>query len=240
MIDKAFWQEVNKAWTKDSKTKFVYTTGMGGAISEDLKSFGGMFDEIETDGDVEFDLGSGGFFESTGSSSAGSMGPSGKEPETKVTEKRPKLDTERFMALIEGQTLTGFSEACKLLIGCKLPAKMEDVYQNLADEMMTLQDAIIKFKGIYTTDLTEFYEYYIPETLELASAYIEYVEADVDRNIISETEDEVMQSSEKLLIALSDKKNEIYKYGSIELKARAQAVDAMMSQNGHVSPEYRL
>ena len=157
-----------------------------------------------------------------------------------AVEKRPKLDTERFMALIEGKTLAGFSEACNMLIACKLPANMEDVYQNLSDEMVTLQDAIKKFEGIYTTDMTEFYEYYVPETLELASAYIEYVEADVDQNIISETEEEVMESSKKLLIAIVDKKNEIYKYGSIQLKARAQAVEALMSQDGHVNPEYRL
>ena len=235
MIDRTFWEEVNKAWTKESKTSFIYTSGLGGEISPELKAFGGMFDEVETDGDFELDFGSSGGFGAGGAVLHGT-GVGEKKP----VDEKPKLDTERFMALVEGRSLPGFAEACDMLIECKLPAKMEDVYNDLSDEMNTLQESITKFEGIYSTDMTEFYEYYIPETLELASTYMEYVDANVDEEIISDTEEEVMNSSKKLLIALVDKKNEIYKFGSMELKARAQALDSLMSQDGHVSPEYRL
>ena len=255
MIDKAFWQEVNKAWTRESKTSFIYKSGKSSEFAPELKAFGGMFDEVETDGDFELDFGSGGTAGgfgaggfgtsgygagdgsfSVGGTGFGGAGVAGRES----VEVKPRLDNEQFMAIIEKRNLPSFAEACDMLIACKLPAKMEDVYNNLSDEMRTLQEAITKFTDIYKTDMTEFYEYYIPETLELASAYLEYVNAKVDPAVISETEDELMQSSEKLLIALQDKKSELYKFGSMELKARAQALDSLMSQDGHVSPEFRL
>ena len=244
MIDKAFWQEVNNAWIKESKTSFIYKSGKSSEFAPELKAFGGMFDEIEIDGDFELDFGSsGGFGVGAGGFNGvgGSFGSAGAGTgDSGVTEMKPKLDNEQFMALIERRNLPSFAEACDMLIKCKLPAKMEDVYNNLSDEMRTLQEAITKFTDIYKTDMTEFYEYYIPETLELASAYLEYVNAKVDPAVISETEDELMQSSEKLLIALQDKKSELYKFGSMELKARAQALESLMSQDGHVNPEYRL
>ena len=49
-----------------------------------------------------------------------------------------------------------------------------------------------------------------------------------------------MSSSDGLLVALRDKKNEIYKFGSMELKARSKALESIMSQDGHVSPEYKI
>ena len=79
-----------------------------------------------------------------------------------------------------------------------------------------------KFEGVYQTDLDQFYDYYIPETLQLTSAYLEYLDAGIGEDIVNETEKEILDALKQLLIAVNDKVDEIYKFASIEIKAKAK------------------
>lgn len=160
-----------------------------------------------------------------------------EEPERRTA---PMLDQERFDRLMEKRTLMDYAEASKVLRACELPEKMDRVYYELEQKMAMLQEAIKKFEGIYEPDMEMFYEYYIPETLQLAATYLEYLNMGVKRQIAEETEKEVMESGQKLLMAVGDKIEEICKYASMEIKAKAKALESMMSQDGYVDLDFRI
>lgn len=160
-----------------------------------------------------------------------------EEPEQRMA---PMLDQERFDRLMEKRTLMDYAEASKVLRACELPEKMDQVYYELEQKMAMLQEAIKKFEGIYEPDMEMFYEYYIPETLQLAATYLEYLNMGVKRHIAEETEKEVMESAKKLLMAVGDKIEEICKYASMEIKAKAKALESMMSQDGYVDLDFRI
>ena len=39
---------------------------------------------------------------------------------------------------------------------------------------------------------------------------------------------------------MNDKIDEIYKFASIEIKAKAKALESMMSQDGYVDPKFKI
>lgn len=49
-----------------------------------------------------------------------------------------------------------------------------------------------------------------------------------------------MAAGETLLLAINEKINEIYKFASIEIKAKAKALDAIMNQEGYVDSTYKI
>lgn len=162
-------------------------------------------------------------------------------PKTKsVKRKRPKLNTTQFEWLIEQQTIPTYMEACHLLLDCELPENMDEIMNQLIERMSVLQETAEKFGGIYEADLSQFYEYYIPEALELTSTYLEYLDLDIGEELINETEKEVMDAIEKLVLGVNEKIEEICKYAMIEIRAKAKALDSMMSQDGYVGSEFRL
>ena len=117
---------------------------------------------------------------------------------------------------------------------------MDDLYVSLIEKMSKLHDAIEKFESVYQTDMTQFYEYYIPETLQLTATYLEYLNAGIGDQIILENEKEVLDATDKLLIAVNDKIDEIYKFASLEIKAKAKALESLMSQDGYVNPNFKI
>lgn len=162
-------------------------------------------------------------------------------PKTKpVKRKRPKLNTSQFEWLIEQQTIPTYTEACHLLLDCELPENMDEIMNQLIERMSVLQETAEKFGGIYEADLSQFYEYYIPEALELTSTYLEYLDLDIGEELINETEKEVMDAIEKLVLGVNEKIEEICKYAMIEIRAKAKALDSMMSQDGYVGSEFKL
>lgn len=225
-IDETFWKEVKGQWI----TK-----------SEALQQEEIPFDSID-------------FEEAVQSALQGTVLPAGVSEKMETEEKEseetapaepqkrsaPALDQERFDALMEKRTLMDYAEASKVLRACELPEKMDRVYYELEQKMAMLQEAIKKFEGIYEPDMEMFYEYYIPETLQLAATYLEYLNMGVKRQIAEETEKEVMESAKKLLMAVGDKIEEICKYASMEIKAKAKALESMMSQDGYVDLNFRI
>ena len=145
-----------------------------------------------------------------------------------------------FDSLLEKQTLPDYVEACKLLIKCELPDKMEGLYDLLIERMPVLQDAIVKFEGVYQPDMYQFYEYYIPEALQLTETYLEYLDAGISEQIIQETEKEVMDAVNKLLTAVNDIIDEIYRFASMEIKAKAKALESLMSQDGYIDTNFKI
>ena len=157
-----------------------------------------------------------------------------------VKRKRPKLNTDQFEWLIEQQTIPAYTEACHLLLECELPESMDELMNQLIERMSVLQETAEKFGGIYEADLSQFYEYYIPEALELTTTYLEYLDLDIGEELINETEREVMDAIEKLVLSVNEKIEEICKYAMIEIRAKAKALDSMMSQDGYVGSEFKI
>lgn len=157
-----------------------------------------------------------------------------------VKRKRPKLNTDQFEWLIEQQTIPAYTEACHLLLECELPESMDELMNQLIERVSVLQETAEKFGGIYEADLSQFYEYYIPEALELTSTYLEYLDLDIGEALINETEKEVMDAIEKLVLSVNEKIEEICKYAMIEIRAKAKALDSMMSQDGYVGSEFKI
>ena len=76
--------------------------------------------------------------------------------------------------------------------------------------------------------------------MQLTSIYIEYLDVGIGEAILQENEREVLDATNKLIIAVNDKVDEIYKYASIQLKAKAKALESIMSQNGHLDPSQKI
>ena len=123
---------------------------------------------------------------------------------------------------------------------CALPDDMDDLYEKIVDRMQVLSDAIKRFKEVYQADLTQFYEYYIPETLQLTASYLEYRNIGISEEIMRQTAQEVMNSAEQLLIALGDTTDRIFRFATIEIKAKAKALESVMSQDGYVNPNFKI
>ncbi len=155
-------------------------------------------------------------------------------------DRRPMLDRVKFSHLLQGQELMDYVEACKLIKECSLPEKMDLVFQDLILKIPILQETIQKFDDVYHADLFQLKEYYMVEALQLSSTYLEYLNVGIRLEIIREVEDSVYDAVQALIVAIEDKINEIYQYGSMELKARSKALESLMNQDGHVKPAYKL
>ena len=117
---------------------------------------------------------------------------------------------------------------------------MDNLYKELIIRMPTLQQSLDKFEEVYQPDMYQFYEYYIPEALQLTATYIEYLDVGIGERILQETERDVLDAANKLLIAVNDKIDEIYKFASMEVKAKAKALESLMSQDGYVDPSFKI
>ena len=143
--------------------------------------------------------------------------PPEPEIEEPVRKRRPQLDKVRFNQLLEKQELMSYVEACRLLRKCELPEHIDSLYKELILRIPVLQEA-----------------------LQLTSIYIEYLDVGIGEAILQENEREVLDATNKLIIAVNDKVDEIYKYASIQLKAKAKALESIMSQNGHLDPSQKI
>ena len=62
----------------------------------------------------------------------------------------------------------------------------------------------------------------------------------IGEKILKETEIEVLDATSKLLTGINDKVDEIYRFASMEIKAKAKALESIMSQDGHVDSKYKI
>ena len=243
MIEKNFWLDVKAAWTVSASPQSSRISAGGGDGREPLTEEDSWekevsFDELDFDKSVDSMMSGGDFVLQEDSQE--------KSPKERPVEASPAapprqvLDAEKFEEWMDQRTLNGYTEAARLLAYCQLPEKMDDLYQKLISRIPVLQDAVIKFKSVYQADLEAFYDYYIPEALQLTSSYLEYLEAGVGEDIIRETEDEIMDVVKKLILAINDKIDEIYQFASIEIKAKAKTLESLMSQDGYVDTEFKL
>ena len=153
---------------------------------------------------------------------------------------RPQLNRELFSQLIQKQNLMDYVEACKLIRKCELPEKMDTLFNELIYKIPILQETILKFQDVYQADLFQLNEYYIIEALQLTATYLEYLNVGIELKVLNETENNVYDAVQTLVIAVEDKINEIYQYGSMEMKARSKALESIMNQDGHVKPAHKL
>jgi hypothetical protein len=226
MIERRFWENAKKVWIVQAPPKIKeIKIGSGGSIDPSL------IKDQPDDEAIPFDW--------VDCDEATLAAFNGEDFRTAVP-KRPQLDSEMFYDLLEKQNIPDYVEACKLLVKCELPEEMNGRYSSLIERLPVLQDAIIKFESVYQPDMYQFYEYYIPEALQLTANYIEYLNVGIGEQIIVETEKEVLDAVDKLLIAVNDKIDEIYKFASMEIKAKAKALESLMSQDGYVDLDFKI
>jgi hypothetical protein len=163
-----------------------------------------------------------------------------KTVEEPVRLRRAQLNKKLFEELLQKQKLLDYTEACRLLRRCELPENMDELYKELIIQMPILQDSIDKFAEVYKPDMYQFYEYYIPEALRLTATYLEHLDVGIGEKILSETEREVYEAVNKLLMAVNDKLDEIFKFSVMETRAKARALESLMSQDGYVDPNFKI
>ena len=151
-----------------------------------------------------------------------------------------KKKIEELEALLDAKTFPDYSKALKIIASCRLPVKMHLLYGTLIERLCVLDKTVEKYQDSYRTDLTQFYDYYIPEAIRVTTTFMGYIDARVGKSIVDAAEKEVMAAGETLLRAVNEKIDEIYKFASIEVKAKAKALDAIMNQDGYVDPTYKI
>ena len=228
MIEKQFWEDTKKVWIVQVPGGAIGSSSLNDPQDDE----GILFDMVDFDGAVQAAF--------NGGEMPLKPGVELQPPPEPEKAKTPQLDTELFDSLLKKQSIPGYLEACKLLIKCELPEEMKKLYGFLIERMPVLQDAIVKFESVYQMDMSQFYEYYIPEVLQLTATYLEYLNAGIGEQIIQETEIEILDAANKLLMAVNEKIDEIYKFASIEIKAKAKALESLMSQDGYVDPNYKF
>jgi|GEM_PF-1860624 len=258
MIDRSFWEEARGAWIVQAppKIKDVHI-GSGGDIDPSLLVNPWDMDEIPFDM-VDFEGATRAAFEGGEIPLKPGIGKPGQRPASGAVQhpademegasaapveekpKRPKLDSARFEAALEQQTLPAYVDACRLLRACSLPQEMDALYGELIDRMSVLQDTMDKFEQIYQADTTQLREFYIPEALELTASYLEYLDIGIGEDTIESTAREILEALKKLRLAVEDTQKEICKFATIEINAKAKALESLMSQNGFVSPDFKI
>lgn len=264
MIDRSFWEEARRAWIVQAppKIKDVHI-GSGGDIDPSLLVNPWDMDEIPFDmvdfegatraafegGEIPLKLGTGksGQKPVAGTASDAAAETEGASAMTGTSSaaveekpKRPKLDSAQFETLLEQQTLPAYVDACRLLRACALPQEMDALYGELSDRMSVLQDTMDKFEQIYQADTTQLREFYIPEALELTASYLEYLDIGIGEDTIESTAREILEALKKLRLAVEDTQKEICKFATIEINAKAKALESLMSQNGFVNPDFKI
>ncbi len=164
--------------------------------------------------------------------------PEQHEPtETRSLLKKKIEELEKLMA---NQRIQNYTGALKVIATCRLPLNMHLLYGNLIERIAVLEKTAEKYKDDYQVDLTQFYDYYIPEVVHITTTFLGYIDDRVGKAIVDSAEKEVMAAGETLLLAINEKINEIYKFASIEIKAKAKALDAIMNQEGYVDSTYKI
>ena len=150
------------------------------------------------------------------------------------------LDKKKFNTLIQGGKIADFVIASKLLLECNLPEDIAETYRQLVERMPVLQDAVDRFDHIYHADMDQFEEYFAPEALKITAIYLDYQAVRPSEKILKETRVGVFLATRKLLQVVNEKIDEIYRFVVIDANAEAKALETLMSQDGHVDPEYRI
>lgn len=234
MINREFWEEARDVWVIKIPPKIIENTSLPKSSPDEIP-----FDEID------FDAAMNAIFagEDIPSAPKGDIPTLWEEKAAKEPEPKPQklsLDTEKFDYLLSQRRIPSYIEACKLLIRCELPDQMNRVFEDLIEHLGLLDETVNKYEDVYQPDMSQFYDYYIPEALELTATYVEYLNAGIGQEILEETEKEVLESLKTLLLAVNTTRDEIYKYATIEIKAKAKALDSIMSQNGFVNAEFKI
>ena len=153
---------------------------------------------------------------------------------------RSKLRKEEFKRNMEREDIAGYVNACLLLMECELPEDIKSNYDQLIIRMPVLHDSIEKFDSIYHADMDQFTEYFAPEALQLTATYLDYQAVEPSEKIVNEFRDNVLVATRKLLQVVNEKIEEIYKFVTIETKAEAKALEAIISQSGYVDPQFKI
>lgn len=150
------------------------------------------------------------------------------------------LDRKLFTSLVEKHGIPNYVAACKMLLECEIPENIKENYNKLIERMPILQDAIDKFDNVYHADLSQFDDYFAPETLTVTETLVQYEVVSPSDEILQDTRENVYQATKKLLLLVNEKIDEIYKYVTIETNAEARALEALMSQDGYVDSELKI
>ncbi len=153
---------------------------------------------------------------------------------------RSKLKKKEFEAYIEKGDIPAYVNASLLLMECDLPEEIQANYDQLIERMPILHDAIARFDKIYHADMDQFYEYFAPEALKITAIYLDYQAVAPSERILSETRENVLLATRKLVQVINEKIDEIYMFVTIETNAEAKALETVMIQDGYVDAKFKI
>ena len=160
------------------------------------------------------------------------------------TKSKKILDIQRLEEIIALRNLEDYSYACKMIVEFGTTERIDSLYGELKERIPVLREALDKFKDkykdIYQPKMFQFYEYYFPEMIRITISYIEYADVDIGDKIKNEIEDSTVSAVERVLEAVNDIIDNIYRYASMDLKARSKALGSKMELDGHAFNGFKI
>lgn len=150
------------------------------------------------------------------------------------------FDRKAFFNAVNARGISNYVSASQMLVDAFETGEVCGKFSELVERMPILQDSINKYDDVYHADIDQFDEYYAPETLRLAAHLLELERISPSDEIVAEVRENVIQATNKLIILVNEKIEEIYKFVTIESNAEARALEALMSQDGYIDSNLKI
>ena len=118
------------------------------------------------------------------------------------------------------------------LADADLPEDMKTSLTAVSEAIKALVNALEQYPS-EASQSYKFKEYYIPEIVNLTNSYIEYNKAGVSENVIKPVYTKVMNALADVEAAAKQRINEIYQVATMGTKAKADALQRVLGQDGY-------
>lgn len=138
-----------------------------------------------------------------------------------------KLSMEEFRK----DTLDSYSFSINELCDANLPDEMKEALLAVDAAIKALINALEQYPSESARSY-KFKEYYIPELITLIYSYLEYSKAKVNDKVIGPVYSKIMNALADVESAAKQRINEIYSVATLGTKARAEALQRLLGQDG--------
>lgn len=134
--------------------------------------------------------------------------------------------------MIEGADLDSYIFYFEDVQHSRIKEDMEQQITILIEKLHKLSAALEKYPD-KIEGTHRFSTYYLPETLRLIFAYQQYLIAGVSKDKIDRVYDKVMESIDSVIVAVESKIDSIYQVATMDIVAKANALQKIMGQDGY-------
>lgn len=143
-------------------------------------------------------------------------------------------DTEKEsvpLEVSEHEELPSYIFKIKTMIDPDMPEQMNDSLTEMVDALERL-DMALKEKPEHKESSYQFFAYYIPETIRILYAYMEYGRSGIAEDSIDPVYENVLHAIYKVSSAAKQQVEDIYKHAIVDTTARANALTEILGQDG--------